>query len=106
MRVFIPKALNDSSHDWLTHFYILLIAGGVKAFLGSWTPALVIWGVTIINALIGYVQEAKAEDAIASLAKTVTTETTVLRDGQRLRIPSVSTTKISQPDWSFWAFKG
>ncbi|NJK63417.1 MAG: HAD-IC family P-type ATPase [Synechococcaceae cyanobacterium SM2_3_1] len=68
--------------------YILLIAGGVKAFLGSWTPALVIWGVTIINALIGYVQEAKAEDAIASLAKTVTTETTVLRDGQRLRIPS------------------
>ncbi|PZD71537.1 putative cation-transporting ATPase F [Acaryochloris thomasi RCC1774] len=68
--------------------YILLIAGGVKAFLGSWTNAAVIWGVTIINAVIGYVQEAKAEGAIASLAKAVTTETTVLREGQTLRIPS------------------
>ncbi|MEM9922626.1 MAG: cation-transporting P-type ATPase [Cyanobacteria bacterium P01_D01_bin.50] len=68
--------------------YILLIAGAVKAFLGSWTNAAVIWGVTVINAAIGYVQEAKAEGAIASLAKAVTTETTVVREGQTLRIPS------------------
>jgi len=68
--------------------YILLLAGAVKAFLGSWTNAWVIWGVTLINAIIGYVQEAKAEGAIASLAKAVTTETTVLREGQPLRIPS------------------
>lgn len=68
--------------------YILLIAGGVKASLGSWTNAAVIWGVTVINAVIGYVQEAKAEGAIASLAKAVNTETTVLRDGQTLQTPS------------------
>lgn len=68
--------------------YILLLAGGVKAFLGSWVNAAVIWGVTLINAVIGYVQDAKAEGAIASLAKAVTTEATVLRDGQILRIPS------------------
>ncbi|MEO1146545.1 MAG: cation-transporting P-type ATPase [Cyanobacteria bacterium J06638_22] len=68
--------------------YILLLAGVVKAFLGSWTNAGVIWGVTVINAVIGYVQEAKAEGAIASLAKAVTTEATVLRDGQPLRLPS------------------
>ena len=68
--------------------YILLVAGAVKAFLGSWTNAAVIWGVTVINAIIGYVQEAKAEGAIASLASSVTTETTVVRDGQILRIPS------------------
>ncbi|MEL7504388.1 MAG: cation-transporting P-type ATPase [Cyanobacteria bacterium J06554_6] len=68
--------------------YILLIAGAVKAFLGSWTNAAVIWGVTVLNAIIGYVQEAKAEDAIASLAKAVTTEATVLRDGQTLQVPS------------------
>ncbi|MGD1875550.1 MAG: cation-transporting P-type ATPase [Mastigocoleus sp.] len=68
--------------------YILLVAGAVKAFLGSWTNAAVIWGVTLINATIGYVQEAKAEGAIASLAKAVTTETTVLREGQTLRIAS------------------
>ncbi len=68
--------------------YILLLAGLVKALLGSWTNAAVIWGVTLLNAIIGYVQEAKAEGAIASLSKAVTTETTVLRDGQTLRLPS------------------
>ncbi|MGV2828360.1 cation-transporting P-type ATPase [Myxosarcina sp. GI1(2024)] len=68
--------------------YILLLAGAIKAILGSWTNAAVIWGVTVINAIIGYVQEAQAEGAIASLAKTVTTEVNVLREGQTLRIPS------------------
>lgn len=68
--------------------YILLIAGTIKASLGSWTNAVVIWGVTVVNAVIGYVQEAKAEGAIASLAKAVTTEATVIREGQTLRIPS------------------
>lgn len=68
--------------------YILLIAGAIKAFLGVWTNAFVIWGVTVINAIIGYVQEAKAEGAIASLAKAVTTESTVLREGQLLQVPS------------------
>ncbi|MEM9949158.1 MAG: cation-transporting P-type ATPase [Cyanobacteria bacterium P01_D01_bin.36] len=73
-------------HDPL--LYILLIAGGVKAALGSWTNACVIWGVTVVNAVIGYVQESKAEGAIASLAKTVTTTATVIRDHQTLQIPS------------------
>jgi magnesium-transporting ATPase (P-type) len=68
--------------------YILLLAGAIKAILGSWTNAAVIWGVTLINAVIGYVQEAQAEGAIASLAESVTTEVTVLREEQSLRIPS------------------
>ncbi|WP_121971556.1 cation-transporting P-type ATPase [Leptolyngbya sp. BC1307] len=68
--------------------YILLVAGAIKAFLGSWTNAAVIWGVTVVNAIIGYVQESKAEGAIASLAKTVTAEATVIREGQTLQVPS------------------
>ena len=88
--------LKSGAPAWLKFFlqfnqpllYILLLAGSVKALLGSWTNAAVIWGVTVINAIIGYVQEAKAEGAIAALATAVTTETTVLREGQTLRIPS------------------
>ncbi len=68
--------------------YILLIAGTVKAFLGEWVNAWVIWAVTLINAIIGFVQEAKAENAIAALASAVQTETTIRRDGQKVRVDS------------------
>ncbi len=68
--------------------YILLIAGAIKAFLGEWVNAWVIWGVTLINAIIGFVQESKAESAIAALASSVQTDATILRDSQKVKIPS------------------
>ncbi len=68
--------------------YILLIAGAIKALLGSWANAWVIWGVTVINAIIGYVQESKAESAIAALASAVKTDATVIRNWQKVRVPS------------------
>ncbi|MDY7015066.1 MAG: HAD-IC family P-type ATPase, partial [Cyanobacteriota bacterium] len=68
--------------------YILLVAGAVKALLGEFVNAWVIWGVTIINAIIGFVQESKAESAIAALARAVTTEATAVREGKKVRLPS------------------
>jgi cation-transporting P-type ATPase F len=67
---------------------ILLCAGLVKALSGSLVNAGVIWGVTTTNAIIGFIQESKAEGAIAALAKAISTETTVIRNGQKIRIPS------------------
>jgi cation-transporting ATPase F len=41
-----------------------------------------------MNSVIGFIQESKAENAIAALAKSVTTEATVIRDGQKVRLNS------------------
>src|SRR5688572_2562873 len=70
--------------------YILLLAGGVTAFLGEWVDSSVILGVVVINAIVGFLQEAKAENAIEALARMVVTETTVRRDGRQQRVHSES----------------
>ncbi|MGH1397292.1 MAG: cation-translocating P-type ATPase [Trichormus sp.] len=68
--------------------YILLIAGAIKALIGQWVNAGVIWGVTLINAIIGFIQESKAESAIAALASSVQTNATILRNHQKVQVPS------------------
>ena len=60
----------------------------MKALLGHPRDALVIWSVTVINAVIGFVQESKAENAIAALARAVRTEVEVVRGGVRQRLAS------------------
>ncbi|QEY32685.1 HAD family hydrolase [Synechococcus sp. RSCCF101] len=68
--------------------YILLIAGVVKAVLGSWIEAGVIIGVACLNALIAFAQESKAESAIKALASSVTTDTMTRRSGKTVQLPS------------------
>jgi len=68
--------------------YILLAAGLVTAVLQEWVDAGVILGVVVVNAIIGFIQEAKAVKAMEALAKTMVTEATVIRSGSKVRISS------------------
>jgi Ca2+-transporting ATPase len=68
--------------------YILIAAGVIKALLGDWVDAGVIFGVVLINAFIGFIQEEKATAAIAALADTLVADATVVRVGQRIVIAS------------------
>jgi cation-transporting ATPase F len=68
--------------------YILIASGVITAFLQEWVDSGVIFGVVLINATIGYIQESKAEDAIAALARMAASSTTVLRDGVKQPLPA------------------
>jgi Ca2+-transporting ATPase len=70
--------------------YIMIIAVGVTSSLGEWVDAVVIGGIVLVNAIVGFLQETKAETAIEALAKMVVTETHVRRANKKQRIPSES----------------
>ncbi len=66
--------------------YILLVAVIIKLLLGAWVDAGVIFGVVLLNSIIGFVQEGKALSALEALSRALTTETTVVRAGEKQRI--------------------
>jgi len=68
--------------------YLLLTAGTITASLGEYVDTTVIFGVVLINAIVGFIQEAKAEKAIEALSRMVVTAATVRRGGRKLRVPS------------------
>ena len=64
--------------------YVLIVAAAVTALLGHWVDASVIFGVVIINALIGYLQEGKAENALRAIQQMLSLNAMVKRDGKKL----------------------
>lgn len=68
--------------------YVLLGAAGLTMLLGHWVDSGVIIGVVVINALIGFVQEGKAERALDAIRQLLSFNAQVLRDGRRRDIPA------------------
>jgi len=60
--------------------YVLLAAGTVTALMGHGIDAGVIFGVVIVNALIGVIQEGKAEAALNAISKMLSPHAMVQRD--------------------------
>ena len=78
------RLLSEQFHQPLV--YILLVAASVTAFLQEWVDSSVIFGVVLINAVTGFVQEANALKAIDALSRGLNASATVLREGQRHKI--------------------
>lgn len=68
--------------------YVLLAAGVITAALGEIVDSTVIFGVVVINAIVGFIQESKAESALEGLRAMVHTDAKVVRDGQEQVVSS------------------
>ena len=66
--------------------YVLLGAAAITASLGHWIDTGVILGVVVINAIIGFIQEGKAEEALAGIRKMLSLRADARRDGQWSRV--------------------
>lgn len=74
-------------HDLL--IYILIAAAAVTAALGHWVDTVVILGVVVLNATIGFLQEGKAEQALAGIRRMLSPHAVARRDGEWTEIEAV-----------------
>ncbi len=68
--------------------YVLLGAGFVKLMLNLWVDAGIILAVVILNALLGFIQEGKAEKALDSIRNMLSAEARTMRGGETRMIPA------------------
>nr|WP_232020277.1 cation-transporting P-type ATPase [Sulfuriflexus mobilis] len=68
--------------------YVLLGAGVVTALLGHWVDSGVIFGVVVINAIIGFIQEGKAEKALDAIRNMLSQQAMVKRNGKFINLPA------------------
>ncbi|MDD5021544.1 MAG: cation-transporting P-type ATPase [Endomicrobiaceae bacterium] len=68
--------------------YILILSAIVTLFLKEFADSSVIFGVVIINAIVGFIQESKALKSLEALAKSMSTQAVVVRNGKKMHIDS------------------
>ncbi len=66
--------------------YVLIAAALVTALLREWVESGVIMAIVVVNAVIGFLQESKAIEAIEALARRMASGALVLRDGEPTRV--------------------
>ncbi|WP_027577961.1 HAD-IC family P-type ATPase [Bradyrhizobium sp. Ai1a-2] len=62
--------------------YVLLAAGFTKLMLNLWVDAAIIFGVVVLNALLGFIQEGRAEKALDSIRNMLSAEARTVRGGE------------------------
>ena len=85
------RAQRSALRRFLSHFnnlfiYLLLIAGVVTGLLGEYLDSAVIFGVVLIIAIIGFIQEGRAERALESVQKILSNEARVTRNGTEQKV--------------------
>ena len=79
--------------------YVLLTAGVITLFLGELVDSSVISGVVVLNTVIGFVQESKAEPALGALRAIARTDARVIRAGHTY----ITSSEVLVPAmWSGW----
>ncbi|MDO6692554.1 cation-transporting P-type ATPase [Aliiglaciecola sp. 3_MG-2023] len=76
---------------FLSHFhniliYVLIASAVITSLLGHWIDSGVILTVVVANAVIGFIQEGKAEQAMSAIRHMLAPQANVIRDGQRITI--------------------
>ncbi len=67
---------------------ILAAAAAISGMVGDLTDTIIILVIIVLNAVLGFVQEYRAEKAMESLKKLTETQTKAFRDGQPVSLPS------------------
>ncbi|OOG28841.1 carbonate dehydratase [Thioalkalivibrio denitrificans] len=68
--------------------YVLLASAFITALLAEWVDTAVILAVVVINAIVGFLQEGKAESALVAIREGLARRATVLRAGERHEVPA------------------
>jgi Ca2+-transporting ATPase len=93
-----PNQLEEASRptfwkmlwDQLNNFVVimLIVASIISAALGDYVEATAIMAIVVLNAILGIVQESRAEEALAALQKLAAPDAQVIRDGHRIVVPA------------------
>ncbi|MGM0632025.1 MAG: cation-translocating P-type ATPase [Pseudomonadota bacterium] len=86
-----PQSERTALKRFLSQFrslfiYLLVVAGVVAAGIEKWLDSGVIFGVVVVIAVIGFIQEGRAERALEAVRGMLSSKATVVRDGKRSEI--------------------